>query len=450
MDSDRSLRGVAALVLAAAGARGDGAMADSACVTLSSLYGMRALIVLGAWAAISMLLLAAGSLLSALALAQARRLPADRTGRATGASAALLRAYSAVIVACAGFYYASLLALIVAAVLGGGFIFGFFAPGPIPIGVVVVASVLMLAMGWSVFFAGVPDRDPGPRLTAEQSPALRAVLDEVAAKIGTRSVDSVYLRPGAGVSVMERGGLLRRLRDQSERCLILGVGVLDGMTQGQLRSVLAHEYGHFVNKDTSGGRVALVVQSSLFALGRRLVARGAADWSNPYWLFVQAFYRIFMRISLGAMRLQEVHADRWAAFAYGSESFASGLTHTHCQRIRFNAHANATLKEVIDGKLALSNLYSYRPQTPPEAEGLQRALEELMAQKPSPYHSHPCLADRIELVRALGVQSPEDESSRAEAWALFADRAALEQQMTELIRGNVAEARGITIAAAQG
>jgi hypothetical protein len=46
------------------------------------------------------------------------------------------------------------------------------------------------------------------------------------------------------------------------------------------------------------------------------------------------------------------------------------------------------------------------------------------------------------------VSSPDDESSRAEAWALFADRASLEKQMTELIRGDLAEARGITIAAA--
>jgi Zn-dependent protease with chaperone function len=188
---------------------------------------------------------------------------------------------------------------------------------------------------------------------------------------------------------------VRRLRDQSERCLILGVGVLDGMTQGQFRSVLAHEYGHFLNEDTSGGRVALAVRNSLLALRQRLVQRGAASWFNPAWLFFQGFYRVFMRVSLGAMRLQEVHADRWAAFAYGSESLASGLTHVHCQEIRFDAHAKATLKEVIEAKLALSNLYSYRPQTPPQAEELHKAIEELMAQKPSPYHTVPCGSDRV-------------------------------------------------------
>jgi hypothetical protein len=63
-------------------------------------------------------------------------------------------------------------------------------------------------------------------------------------------------------------------------------------------------------------------------------------------------------------------------------------------------------------------------------------------------HGHPRPADRIEWVRALGVPSPDDESSRAEAWALFADRVALEKLMTDQIRGNVAQAHGIAIEAA--
>ena len=50
---------------------------------------------------------------------------------------------------------------------------------------------------------------------------------------------------------------------------------------------------------------------------------GAAGWYNPAWLFVNGFFRVFLRVSQGASRLQEVMADRWAAFCYGSEAFVS-------------------------------------------------------------------------------------------------------------------------------
>ena len=57
-----------------------------------------------------------------------------------------------------------------------------------------------------------------------------------------------------------------------------------------------------------------------------LVALGAAVWS-PAWWFVRGFYMLFLRISQGASRLQEVMADRWAAFSYGAQAFESGLRH---------------------------------------------------------------------------------------------------------------------------
>src|SRR3546814_10784267 len=52
----------------------------------------------------------------------------------------------------------------------------------------------------------------------------------------------------------------------------------------------------------------------------------------------------------------------WAAFAYGSRAFAEGLRHVIDRSIRFDAHANSVLKEVIEGKKALRNLYSYHPE----------------------------------------------------------------------------------------
>jgi Zn-dependent protease with chaperone function len=182
-------------------------------------------------------------------------------------------------------------------------------------------------------------------------------LDEVAGKIPTRPVDNVYLTPGTEVAVIERGGASRRVRAQrTERCLILGAGVLEGMRMKELRAILAHEYGHFQNEDTAGGGLALAVRRSILNTIVHLAKNGAATWYNPAWWFIRGFFNLFLRISQGASRLQEVLADRWVAFTYGSEAFEQGLRHIVEREIRFLAVADRAIKELTVLRAPLMNL----------------------------------------------------------------------------------------------
>lgn len=221
---------------------------------------------LGLWGALWLLLIGAGAALSTLTLAEARRLPTLQTGQAIGGSAFLRRCYSVVIGASVIFYYLSLpLVLLTVVGAGGGIVYGFMMAGAIPIKLAAIIGITVLVTLFAVLkslFVRQKDVDPGHKLDAAEQPALRALLVEVAAKIGTRPVDNVYLTPGADLAVLERGSLRRQLGGHSERCLVLGVAVLDGMTLGQLRSVLAHEYGHFSNRDTAGGGLGLSVRRS--------------------------------------------------------------------------------------------------------------------------------------------------------------------------------------------
>src|SRR4029079_12221765 len=131
---------------------------------------------------------------------------------------------------------------------------------------------------------------------------------------------------------------------------------LEGMRLGPLKAVLAHEYGHLTNRDTAGGGFALAGRRSLHTMAQSLASSGAAAWYNPAWLFLNGFYRVFLRISQGASRLQEVLADRWAVFAYGADAFEAGLRHVIERSVRFDAHVGATINEVVKQKLPLANL----------------------------------------------------------------------------------------------
>ena len=388
-------------------------------------------------------LLLAGAVLSHIALRSARQIPSQLSQNATGLGSVVRRLYSAVLLLCCGFYYASIPLVILFVIgVGGGLIYAFFAMGHIPIKLVAIIGGVVIVSVWSMLksiFVRAHDEDPGTKLDLAGQPRLRAALDEVAKKIGTRSVDNVYLTPGTEVAVMERGKHAKR-----ERCLILGIAALDTLMVRPFKAVLGHEYGHFSNRDTAGGSFALAVRRSLGATAYGLATGGAAAWYNPAWLFVNGFHRVFIRISHGASRLQEVLADRWAVFAYGAEAFEQGLRAVIERSVRFDAHVGATLKEVVNRKLPLANLYTYAPSA---AVDVTKAVEEAINRKASAYDSHPSPAERFALVRALAQRSAirvsDDDAS---AWSLFSNAEELQQKMTAQVRANVMANYGVKIA----
>jgi Zn-dependent protease with chaperone function len=401
-----------------------------------------------AWLGSLMLLLVLGLALSAATLRAVQRPPRGAPA-ATPATpvitARLRRVYRTVLWLCCAYYYLSLpLVVLVVIALAGGLIYGLFAVGEISVASLEMLVLILAIAGVTVWacvksiFVRVKDEDPGQRLNLDDSPGLRGVLAAVARAIDTRPVDTVYLTPGTDLAVMERGGMLRQLRGMSERCLILGVGVLDGMKLGAFKALLAHEYGHFSNRDTAGGGFALAVRRSLVHMAHELIEEDVARWYNPGWLFVNAFYRVFLRISQGASRLQEVLADRWAATVYGTELFEQGLRHVVERSVRFEAHVDATVRDVIDNQRPLVNLYTHRPPAS-QAEGdLDAAVEAAMNAQPTPYDSHPSPRQRLQWVQTIAAQPTSREPGVAEdAWMLFDQRVALEQSMTELVRAAI-------------
>jgi len=408
---------------------------------------------LGIWVGSLLLLFGVGAVLSRAALRAAGRMPAAASGAAQGLDASLRHLYKAVLWLSCLYYWVSMpiLVLLVLA-LGGGLIYGVFAIGHIPIKLVIMIVCLVgvtLASIVRGLFARHRDADPGLRLAPGEEPRFAGLLREVAGRIGTRPVDNVYLTPGTDLAVMERSGMLAQLRGSSERCLILGVGVLEGMKLGPFKAILAHEYGHFSNKDTAGGGFALAVRRSLLTMAQHLGEGGAATWYNPAWLFLLGFHKVFLRISQGASRLQEVLADRWAAFTYGAKSFEDGLTHVIRRSALFNAHVKATMTEVVNAKLPLANLYAYQPAAEAvSADDVEAAIREALSREPSPYDSHPSPVDRFRWVQGIGAKGvvmAESTEDAEDVWALFRDREDVERRLTIQVRANVAANHGIHI-----
>jgi Zn-dependent protease with chaperone function len=258
----------------------------------------------------------------------------------------------------------------------------------------------------------------GRPLPRAEAPEMWKLLDEVAARIGTRCINRIYLQPEANIAVTEQGMFLLRMLGLGKRCLLLGIGALPNMTQGEFRAILAHEYGHFAHRDTSGGGLAILVQQSLYEMALALKMEGMATWKNPAWLFISGFHFLYMSITLGASRAQEVLADRRAVLAYGSNDFVNGLNRVTRQQILFDFQINHEAENAVRENRPLRNLYTLPPlETKWEKEVTIRA-ERAARRNTSAFASHPGLPERIKMAKDLNAPASVEDNAQP-VWDLL-------------------------------
>jgi Zn-dependent protease with chaperone function len=388
---------------------------------------------LGVVAALLAAVLLGGILLSTWTLRSTRR--ARLVGSSALPSRGLGRAYAFVIAVTVGVFYL-VTPVVIVATIGGAIALLWYALSEgsfnvkliLFLGALVLITLFAAISGLIALVRRVHD-DPGVRLDLATAPRLRALLDEVAAQIGTRPIDTVFLTPMGDLAVFERRG---------ERCLILGVGLLDGFSLRGFRAVLAHEYGHFANRDTAGGTQALAVRRSLEGMLATLrdprQSESLMDFLNPTWLFLSGFRSVFLRVSQGASRLQEYLADQWAAVAYGPDAFEEGFRHVVRNAARSELAFHATLEESIRLQRPIHNLFRARPAAL-ETVDFDVVVQEELERPAGPYDSHPSPLERFEWVRAVAEERGVGSPARCldDAWSLFSDRDATERSVTEQV-----------------
>ena len=337
------------------------------------------------------------------------------------------------------FYISIPFVILLLFIIVAGAFYIFLVIGSIPIQLAIVLIIMLLAsllaILRSLFF---PRKDilPGRQLSQMDAPELWAMVKDVANKLGTRPVDAIYLTPFVEIAVNERGSILQKFRGAGQRNLILGMGAISVLNQGQFAAILAHEYGHFSNKDTAGGDLAFQAYGSLQQMAQLLIRSGSTQIFNPAWLFVMGYQRIFLRITLGASRLQEILADRYAAMTYGSQNFIEGLQEIVRQTIAFPMQAEREIQKLFELKQPVNNLYNLSTQES-EAGELQQKLDEAMKRHTSQYDSHPALQERIAWIERLNTPYSFAQENNKSALRLFPNAEEFQQEMTKQIMNKI-------------
>ncbi|MER7768640.1 M48 family metalloprotease [Kitasatospora sp. NPDC096140] len=302
---------------------------------------------------------------------------------------------------------------------------------------------------------------PGVPLTRERQPAVWAVVDRIAERTGVRGPAEIRLVPEVNASVLEEAKLLGLV--PGKRHLAIGAPLLIGLTEGELESVLAHEFGHFSNRDvrlaavTLAGRRALLhtvgglhqradrhqaeEAAKLAAKAEKRLSKGrqpsyeqaTGGVDRVLAKLFNLYAKLYFRVSEAVGRRQEYAADVVAARLAGRDATATALRKMPAlvsaqdfylgryATIGWDAGLLPLPGQVYGGLVHLLS-------DPKRRQELAEYALELPEQEPDPYDSHPPIARRVAAIEAL----PDDgrgPGTTTPALALLHDA---ERVLTEL------------------
>ena len=349
----------------------------------------------------------------------------------------LIRSIYKFFINAGGIYYYLSLPIILIILIGTviGLVYVFIYIGRIPIklmAILIIGSCISIYYMIKSIIIKVDYSDPGRILKNEEAPDLYRLVRDVAKAINTRPVDEIRITPGTDLAVYERGNWKKKLNDSAERILVLGVGILKDFNQSEFQAVLAHEYGHFSNRDTAGGEMALKVMNDMNKYVYAIYATGQNVWWNISFHFLRIYNFIYRRISHGSIRLQEVLADQVAAKMYGNLAFQNGLKYVIKRDIEFNFLANQEIEEAQNAKRLFSNLYEI-----PACHNatIEEQINQALTCQTSKDDTHPSPIDRIKYIS--NVNSKNIDFNDTKVIELFLNWEEITIEMTNLIQTQI-------------
>ena len=397
-------------------------------------YTYYSLGVVAVWVLGLLFLFLTGKFMSRVTL---RSLETEDPNKPTSRSQMTLRQWYRRLINVAGLYYALSMPVVMFLVIAvaASITYGFIMLGRIPIKLILLLGIGALITIYKMIrslFSKIEKEDPGRALNIDEAPRLWDLTRNVASTVQTRAIDEIRVTPGTELAVYEKGTFRERSNDKAKRILILGVGCLNGFRLNSFRAVLAHEYGHFSNRDTAGGDVAMRVNDHMMKFAQAMYEGGQAVWWNIAFQFLRIYHFIFRRLSHGATRLQEVLADRVAAMRYGASAFEDGLTHVVKRSAQFNAIATQEINASLAARRVIQNLYEL-PAI--ENADVAEAAREALNRETSEDDTHPSPNDRFRFTRRITSQTEPGLSGMV--WDLFTNREALTSEMTKMVQGNL-------------
>ncbi|AXA93642.1 M48 family metallopeptidase [Massilia sp. YMA4] len=306
-------------------------------------------------------------------------------------------------------------------------------------------------------------------VTAKEAPRLFAFLHELADAAGAPRAHRVFLSNRVNAAVFYDISLLNLLLP-SRKNLEIGLPLVNALPLGELRAVLAHEFGHFAQRSMAVGRWVYVAQQ----VAGHLVAQrdkfdSLLDWMARIdvrlrifaWVLqlvvwsirslVEMAFRVVLLMQSALSREMELQADLVAVALTGSDALVHALHRLHAaddawQRALQFAHNEAAQGCAVADVYAVQSLITRRmaaildddaygrvPPVPAEAPARHRVFREQLGHPPRMWQSHPLNHEREENAKRHYIAAAIDGAS---AWSLFEQAAVLRARMSAALVGH--------------
>lgn len=177
-------------------------------------------------------------------------------------------------------------------------------------------------------------------ITEQEYPALFAIINEVTTSLNLSPIRKVYICPDATAAVFIQPQL-RNILFEPNRNLVVGLGFLTQMDDDEIRAILYHEFGHYVQEEMKNSISVYTIGqfSKSFVSIKELKKQGTWETQMKLQLLLFTYFAIWIcnRINKAYSRLakqMEYDADDVAVKYVGASTLQRALLHAAC--IRYN------------------------------------------------------------------------------------------------------------------
>ena len=315
-------------------------------------------------------------------------------------------------------------------------------------------------------------------VTATEQPRLFDFINRLADEAGAPRAHRVFLSPRVNAAVFYDLSVINLLLP-SRKNLEIGLGLVNAVSLGELKAVLAHEFGHFGQRSMAVGRWVYVAQQ---IAGHIIAKRDALDsflrglsrfdlriaWVG--WLLslivwsirslMETVFRIVVLAQRALSREMELQADLVAVSLTGSDALIHALYKLNVadeawERSLAFADSEAREKRSVSDLFAVQKHITaklrhvlddpgYGEVAPPPKDKPQehRLFKTELAQPPRMWSTHPANSEREQNAKRRYVSAQIDERS---AWELFEDVPDLKKRMTAHVFRAVQEAADVPL-----
>jgi Zn-dependent protease with chaperone function len=335
------------------------------------------------------------------------------------------------------------------------------------------SAFLAVFMWKALFFVKTRHELDDVEVTALEQPRLFAFINRLADEAGAPRAHRVFLSPRVNAAVFYDLTVLNLLFP-SRKNLEIGLGLVNAISLGEMKAVLAHEFGHFGQRSMAVGRWVYIAQQ---IAGHIIARRDALDsflrglsrfdlrvawvgWilSLVVWSIrslMETVFRIVVIAERALSREMELQADLVAVSLTGSDALIHALHRLHVADDAWDRTLAFTDSEVR-AKRTVSDLFAVQQHItakmrhllddphygkvaplPKERPEDHRVFKSSLGQPPRMWSTHPANTEREQNAKRRYVAAAIDDRS---AWDLFDDVPNLKKQMTAHVQRSAEEA----------